>query len=155
MAECEFCRLSTEDKKWRIYENAYWAVLLADRQDYPGRCIVICNKHRESLGELNLEEWISLKAVMTSLERMVKNELGAEMFNWTCLMNNAYKTEPAVPHVHFHFRPRYQKTVSIDGQSFTDQEFGHHYDNNRPLQLDTETVEFIHKKLMESIDKYF
>ena len=48
------------------------------------------------------------------------------MFNWSCLMNNAYQVSPAKPQVHWHFRARYENTVNFAGQMFTDPNFGHH-----------------------------
>jgi len=49
------------------------------------------------------------------------------MFNWGCLMNDAYQITPPNPQVHFHFRPRYDREVSFAGEKFIDPNFGHHY----------------------------
>src|SRR3990170_4537805 len=61
------------------------------------------------------------------LESSFKKTFDARLFNWSCLMNNAFKEKPANPHVHWHLRPRYEKEVKFAGITFIDPEFGHHY----------------------------
>lgn len=155
MVECEFCNLSVQDKKLTIYENSDWIAMLADQQDYIGRCIVICQTHCESLSNLNAEQWTSLKVIINSLEKMLKCELGATMFNWSCLMNDAYKSDYPKPHLHFHMRPRYAKSVTINGHEYKDDEFAHHYKNKKHSQISDETTDFILAKLKMKVDLYF
>lgn len=154
MEKCEFCALSPEEMKWLLYENEHWYLFLADRQDYAGRCLISCKRHCESISELSADEWLTLKKLMEACEAMLKNELGADLLNWSCLMNDAFKQNEPVPHVHFHLRPRYSKPIKIGNTVFKDKEFGHHY-NNKAKQLDNKTVEMIFERLKSSIDKYF
>ena len=42
-------------------------------------------------------------------------------------MNNFYKVTAPNPHLHIHVRPRYDKPVILNGSTYTDSEFGHHY----------------------------
>ena len=46
------------------------------------------------------------------LERVCKKLFNSTMFNFTCLMNNAYRDD-TTPNVHFHFFPRYKKEVKL------------------------------------------
>jgi len=69
------------------------------------------------------------------------------MFNWTCLMNGAYKNNPPDPHVHWHARPRYSKPVVFEGIEFEDKEFGHHYARHTDREVSTE----IFKKIINEI----
>ena len=154
MNNCEFCDLAPDDMKWLLYENEYWYLFLADRQDYAGRCLISCKRHCENISDLSIEEWLSLKNVMTNTEAMLKDEFGADVFNWSCLMNDAFKQSVPEPHVHFHLRPRYSKPVEIGNAVFKDKEFGHHY-NNKAKTLDNETAQLIFERLKTSIDKYF
>jgi len=69
MENCEFCNLTPEDEKYLLYQNSYWKVYLADEQDYIGRCVVVSVKHYESLNQLPVDEWISLKEIINMLEK--------------------------------------------------------------------------------------
>jgi len=42
-------------------------------------------------------------------------------------MNSFYKESEPNPHLHIHVRPRYDKPVIVNGRSYVDSEFGHHY----------------------------
>ena len=154
MEKCEFCSLTELDKKYLLYENKFWYLFLADRQDYLGRCILVCKRHCAGIAELSEDEWLSLKEVMTGAENLLKSVLKADAFNWTCLMNNAYKSENPNPHIHFHLRPRYSKPVNIGGIQFVDEKFGHHYDNKLPLMGDNAT-QAIFEMLVANIGGHF
>jgi diadenosine tetraphosphate (Ap4A) HIT family hydrolase len=155
MVNCIFCDLSLEDKKWLLYENEHWSVFLADKQDYIGRCIVVCNQHCASLTDLSLAQWDSLKFMINSLEAMFSKELNATMFNWSCLMNDSYKYDPPCPHVHFHFRPRYKEKIVIRDFSFKDHEFAHHYNNQAKVLINYETANQLFDLLKAKISIYF
>ena len=48
------------------------------------------------------------------------------MFNFTCLMNNAYR-DSETPYVHFHFFPRYKERINILGHDYKDIHFGYNF----------------------------
>lgn len=155
MITCDFCCLSAEDRKWLLYENEYWLVFFADKQDYPGRCIVAARAHRESLAQLTQTEWLSLKDITDALEQLLKAELGATLLNWSCLMNDAYKAAEPQPHVHFHVRPRYSSPITVDGVSLSDDAFGHHYNNRREDKMDPADRERLYQLLKQKVGLYF
>ena len=128
MQNCDWCNLSEKDRKWLLIENASWTVYLADRQDYPGRCILILKRHCTCLSDLTTAEWADLKPLVDRLEHCFKETLVAEMCNWSCLLNDAYKNNSPCPHLHLHVRPRYKNPLYLNGKIFYDKEFGHHYD---------------------------
>jgi len=77
-----------------IYETQFWVVRLTDNQYNLGRCVIDAKSNVGELGQLSLEEWEDLhKNVIMKLEDALKRIFGAEMFNWSCLMNNAFKPE--------------------------------------------------------------
>lgn len=125
MSKCEWC--DYRDNKWLLYKSLHWSVYLADVQDYPGRCILVLNRHCGCLSELDTSEWIELKTIIDSLEHIYKVALGAELCNWSCLLNNFYKNPIPDPHLHIHVRPRYKNAIVINDHSYTDAEFAHHY----------------------------
>ena len=122
---CEWC--DYKETEWLLYQSLYWSVYLADRQDYIGRCILVLNRHCGSLSELDISEWTELKTMIDRLERLYKEVLGAELCNWSCLLNDFYKEAVPNPHLHIHVRPRYKNTVVINDHAYTDTEFAHHY----------------------------
>lgn len=111
----------------QIFESKHWMVTLSGDQLYLGRAYVICKTKRESLSDLTDGEFSDLHAVIKRYESLLKKTFGATLFNWTCLMNHAYREKPYTPQVHFHVRPRYEKEVSAGGQGFKDPNFGDHY----------------------------
>ena len=85
--------------------NNFEVVFVNWCQEFVGDCIISCNK--ESLSELTDNDWIELGKIEKELERVSKKLFNATMFNFACLMNNAYRDNEK-PHVHFHFIPRYK-----------------------------------------------
>lgn len=48
------------------------------------------------------------------------------MFNFACLMNNAYR-DFTTPNVHFHFVPRYKNETTIFNKKYKDKHFGYNF----------------------------
>jgi len=102
---------------------------------------------------LTNKEWADLKNLIAKFENTVTKAFGAENFNWSCLMNDAFNQKPAHPHVHWHVRPRYSHEVKFQKILFTDLEFGHHYarGNERQMELKKEQL----KEIAEKLKKFF
>lgn len=127
MENCVWCNLSEEDKRYQVYETAFWYVFLSDEQDYIGRCILVLKRHSSSMSEMKEDEWEDLRKLICKVETCLKTVLGATLCNWSCLMNSFYKESEPDPHLHIHVRPRYDKPVMVNGNIYIDSEFGHHY----------------------------
>ena len=143
MENCVWCNLSEEDKQYQVYETAFWSVYLSDEQDYIGRCILVLKRHCSSMSEMNADEWEDLRKLICKVETCLKTVLGAALCNWSCLMNSFYKESEPDPHLHIHVRPRYDKPVMVNGNIYTDSEFGHHYAVKKDSEIsdkDRETV---------------
>ena len=125
MRGCEWC--AYKESEWLLYQLLHWSVYLADRQDYVGRCILVLNRHCGSLSGLDRSEWMELKIIIDRLEWIYKEVLGAELCNWSCLLNNFYKEAVPNPHLHIHVRPRYKNAVVVNDHTYIDTEFAHHY----------------------------
>lgn len=149
---CEFCNLTDEDKKWRLCEAPYWDIYLADKQDYIGRCIIVLKRHCGSLSQLEGAEWTELKSIIDAIEKIMQEVLGADLCNWSCLMNDFYKEDNPNPHLHIHVRPRCRNPIAVGEKLFYDQEFGHHYDNQKPIQLSVEEIEYLYRKLRSEFE---
>lgn len=106
----------------KLYESNNWEVVFCDWcQDFPGNCIVSSNK--ETLSDLTDEDWIELGKLEKELERVSKKVFDSTMYNFACLMNDAYKNKTK-PHVHFHFIPRYDGERLIVNKKYRDRHFG-------------------------------
>lgn len=145
--QCEWCELSDEERRWLLSRTEHWSVYLADEQDYIGRCIVAANRHCGGLSELGMREWDELKRVIDELERCLKEVLGAQLCNWSCLMNSFYKSDAPNPHLHIHVRPRYRGGVVLNGREYTDEEYGHHYRLGRGTAIPEEDMRELFERL--------
>jgi diadenosine tetraphosphate (Ap4A) HIT family hydrolase len=106
-----------------LYKGKNWEVVFVDWcQDFLGNCIISSNK--ESLSDLTDEDWVELGKIEKELERVSKKVFNATMFNFACLMNDAYKNNEKA-HVHFHFIPRYKYDVKIFNKTYRDKHFGY------------------------------
>ena len=105
-----------------LYKSENWEVVFVDWcQEFPGQCIISSKK--ESLSELTNNEWQELGIIEKELERITKKVFNATMYNFACLMNNAYRDNEK-PHVHFHFIPRYKNERLILNKKYVDKHFG-------------------------------
>ena len=108
-----------------LYKGKNWEVIFVDWcQEFVGQCIISCSK--ESLSELTSEDWQELGKLEKELERVCKKLFNATMFNFACLMNNAYKTHDK-PHVHFQFIPRYKDKINLFNKIYRDKHFGYNF----------------------------
>lgn len=109
----------------KLYESKNWEVVFCDWcQDFVGQCIISSNK--EALSDLTSEEWIELGKLEKELERVCKKLFNTTMFNFTCLMNNAYRDNEK-PHVHFWFFPRYKNELKLFNKVYKDKHFGYNF----------------------------
>ena len=108
-----------------LYKGKYFEVVFCDWcQDFLGQCII--SGHKECLSDMTSDEWIELGKLEKELERISKKIFGATMFNFACLMNNAYRDDET-PHVHYWFFPRYKESVNIFNKKFIDKHFGYNF----------------------------
>lgn len=108
-----------------IYRTHYWDVRLNPNQKYLGRCVVVLRRPCPRLPEITTEEIYALMKLAAELEALITKTFGATMFNWSCLMNNAYQHTPPDPQVHWHLVPRYDHAVEFNGKNFQDERFGY------------------------------
>ena len=117
----------------KIYQGKTFEVVFCEwNQEFPGYTIVSCNK--ECLSDLSDSDWIELGRIEKELERVMKKVFDATMFNFVCLMNDAYR-DGNTPHVHWHLSPRYKGERVILGKKYNDVHFGQNF---RKYLLDPE-----------------
>lgn len=146
---CEVCTaLSTNEP---IFETNSWAISLSPDQGYLGRCYVTLKEHKAGMADLTNNEWLEFADIVKRLEGGVRGAFGAKLFNWVCLMNNAFQVSPALPHVHWHVRPRYEKSVNFEGEGFVDPMFGYHYDRNQSKLVNEDVLNRIKGKIKANL----
>lgn len=153
MENCSWCNLSEKDKQFLVYESTFWSIFLADEQDYIGRCILVLKRHCGSLSELTDDEWKELHKLVYKVETCIKTALGATLSNWSCLMNSFYKDSDPNPHLHIHVRPRYDKPVMLNGNTYIDNEFGHHYTVNKNRSIPDKDKEKVFTLIKEWLNR--
>jgi diadenosine tetraphosphate (Ap4A) HIT family hydrolase len=108
-----------------LYESNNWTVVFGSWcQEFPGYCIISSKK--ETLSDLTPEEWQELGLLEKELERITKKLFKPTMYNFACLMNNAYR-DNETPHVHYHFVPRYKEETIILNKKYKDKHFGYNF----------------------------
>ena len=108
-----------------LYRGKYFNVVFGDWcQEFVGYCILSSDK--ESLSDLEREAWEELGKLEKELERICKKIFGTTMFNFACLMNNAYRDNEK-PHVHYHFVPRYKNDLKLFNKIYKDKHFGYNF----------------------------
>lgn len=149
--DCESCDYLEHPSPFRLLRTEYWNVELGHNQAYAGRAFVTLRSHKGSLAELSPEEWADFAEVVRKLEGAYRKALGAAPFNWSCLMNNAYKQKPYTPHVHWHLLPRYEKPVQIGDLTLEDGEFGHMFAPHKERLVDDQVVMAIAEKIKQHL----
>ena len=148
--DCHVC-IDNKNLKANLLSTDYWHVILSPDQGYLGRAYVTLRDHKGTLNEITDEEWIDYKSIVKRLENACKIGLGATLSNWSCLMNHAFQEKPSLPHVHWHFRPRYENEVIVNGVAFKDPKFGFHYDPKQKQFVDAETFQAIIQKIQSKL----
>jgi diadenosine tetraphosphate (Ap4A) HIT family hydrolase len=123
--------MSTSEESSRaarfIFETDYWTIRLIPNQLYLGYCVVVLKRPCGDMAELTPDEVADFFVIAKKMEAAARQAFDATMFNWSCLMNLAYRNNPPDPQVHWHFRPRYNHPVKFADEIFTDPNFGSHY----------------------------
>ena len=68
-------------------------------------------------------------------------------------MNNFYKEPVTDPHLHRHVRPRSDKPIVLNGSTYTDSEFGHHYALNKSGVIHAKDKEAVFIRLKEWLNR--
>ena len=140
-------RLSEKPNTDYLFETSYWTVFLNPDQYYLGRSLVVVKRNVGDLAKLSDGEWLDFAKLVKKYESALRKAFGATMFNWSCLMNNAFRNNPPDPHVHWHVRPRYSKPTVLEKMAFEDKEFGNHY----ARRTNREVPEEVFKKIVKII----
>ena len=110
-----------------IFYTRHWYVELKDDQTYLGSATLRLRRAEGDFANLTNEEWKELKDVIGIMQKAARRAFLATNYNWSCLMNHAFKSPLPIPLVHIHFHPRYESDRVFAGITFSDKEFVEHY----------------------------
>ena len=68
-------------------------------------------------------------------------------------MNHFYKEPAPDPHLHIHVRPRYDKPVVLNGTTYYDSEFGHHYALDKSAVIPVADKEEVFSRIEEWMNR--
>jgi len=127
-----------------LAETENWIVLLHPAQVTPG-ALVLVHKFADvtSLGDLSAAAGREFPLICAQIEQVLRDRLGAEKFNYLCLMM-------VDPHVHFHVLPRYGGPVEIAGRRFDDSFWPGPPDIRVRLEFEPEEREMLHAILRQA-----
>ena len=120
MSDCEICPLlvgQTPEDPQVVLQTERWVVVLDKDQEYLGKAFVTLRKHKNTISDLNATDWAELYEVIKRIEHAMKHAFSPDVFNWSCLMNNAVVAGQPT-RVHWHLHPRY-----LNGRTFAGEEF--------------------------------
>lgn len=103
MDNCHFCDIIT--KKPLIIISEYWSVFEDEYPVSPGHCLIVPNRHVESILELTADELKALYEVIVNTRHYIKIVRNPDGFNIG--VNEGRAAGQTVPHLHIHVIPRY------------------------------------------------
>lgn len=123
-----------------LKEYKHWVVLLRPKQVTVGSLVLAAKSAATNLGALSQEEWSEFATVTKDSEALLRETFGAEKFNYLALMM-------VDPNVHFHFIPRYSKSVEIEGNTYSDADWPKKTEMEA-VEMDAASFEAIKRKLL-------
>lgn len=140
-------------KEYLLLDRKYWKAVLHLDQYYLGRSVVVSKIAHDHFFQFLPDEIEELFQVIKDLETGMIKAFGATHFNWTALNNDSYKEENRDKQrtFHLHLRPRYSHPVVLQGYTFLDRNFGHHYERKTDEQVSEELMTFITESFMKEI----
>lgn len=118
--KCLLCNPSNEYEGLHIKSYKYWHIELRSNQNYLGWCLIVLNRHIEDLMDITISERQELFKITKRLRDGIKDIFHPDSFNYASLGN-------VTNHVHLQFIPRYAKTITFQGNEFSDKNFGSNY----------------------------
>lgn len=127
-----------------IAEDAYWTMRVNDNQATLGRVFFALKRPETDALNLTADEQTALWNGLTRAKSALTTLFAPDHFNYMALMN-------LTPQVHWHIFPRYQSPREFAGQTFTDDEWGGHYNPDRTVTLDDATRDSLVSALRQSL----
>lgn len=116
MSELKNLKKKFQLDEYKIYESEYWVWSLRPLQGTLGASILSLKRECEVFSECTREEFADLDSIIKIIEKTLKSAFDYDIMNYLMLMM-------VDKHVHYHVFPRYEKSLEINGYSYTDQKW--------------------------------
>ena len=103
-----------EDSKNLIREYKHWKLLIRNRNQTLGNCVLILKRPVTRFSEATPEEFLELHDIIVDIETALKKAFGYNIMNYQMLMMKDKE-------VHFHIIPRYDGPRKFAGLTWTDE----------------------------------
>lgn len=154
---CFLCEDIAQDDL-AIFEGNYWRFIVNSNQYYLGASMLTLKRHISSLSQLSLEEQVEYLTLRSCIKQILRNCFGAINIDMLYDTSEAYKSNPARPHVHWHFIPRYKNSVTYGDEtiSYEHENFRRPFDCSakRILELDDDLMDNIVTDITETAKDY-
>lgn len=157
--QCEVCSILQAEQTEgypTFITGEYWTSSLRENdQSLLGTVFITARRHVAELDMLTAPEEQELVIIRNSLIKAIRNSFEPITFNVSCLKNDTFKndlsTPPEATHVHWHIKPRYNRRVVVNNESFDDPAPGRYlttFERNKPS---TETARIIYKTIKDAL----
>jgi diadenosine tetraphosphate (Ap4A) HIT family hydrolase len=123
---CETCDIHTDTNPDfpTLYVGDHWisSIRYGD-QTLLGTVFISARRHVPEVDFLTADEEREFVLLRNGLIRSIREAFEPVTFNLSCLKNNALQvagTDSESTHVHYHLKPRYNRTVVVNGEEFVD-----------------------------------
>ena len=135
-------------EKYPLKEYEYWTVYLHHNQAYLGRTYIALNRtgSLDAYKDTTPEERKELESIIKKLQKVLNNLYNPDIYNYATFGNTWLRC-------HWHMIPRYRNARAIDGQEFTDENWGKNYaPYNRSFEVSKEIFEQINKGITDGLN---
>ncbi|XVU30034.1 HIT family protein [Actinoplanes sp. CA-054009] len=110
-----------------IEAGPLWTLAVNRNQNLLGKCMLVANRHVESVPALTRDEWLDLHHQIGRVTAALDELFQPELYNHAFLMN-------VDAQAHLHVVPRYRAERTWNGYTFDDPHYGELYGTEqRPL----------------------
>jgi diadenosine tetraphosphate (Ap4A) HIT family hydrolase len=136
-------------EKYPLKQYKYWTTYLHYNQAYLGRCYIALNRsgNLDPYTDTTAEERTELETVITETQAALDALYQPGLYNYANFRNTW-------PRCHWHVIPRYETHRTIDGQEFTDKNWGKNYaPYDRGFSVAEELFQKIQKDITQALQQ--
>ena len=134
-------------EKYPLKKYKFWTVYLHYNQAYLGRTYIALNRagSLDAYSDTTPEERKELETIILKLQKVLNNLYSPDIYNYATFGNTWLRC-------HWHMIPRYRNVREIDGQEFTDENWGKNYaPYNRSFEINNGIFERINKDITDGL----
>jgi diadenosine tetraphosphate (Ap4A) HIT family hydrolase len=133
-----------------ILQTDKWKLVLSSTQHYLGELLLVSQRHVLYLEDLNAAEDLEYLILQRCVILALKQAFKCKLVNLLHDVNPAFKEEPANPHVHWHFIPRYEDKILFASRVFHDTEWPNGLDLSKDDNSSRDIQPF-HRRIMTAV----